>query len=190
VRVAPAVFFLFLLNVAAASPVQPARYDRDAWPHWSRNAVDCMNTRHAVLHEESVIAPTMSGCNVETGSWVDPFSGERLSDPRTIDIDHLVPLAEAHRSGGHAWDRPRRQAYANDRTNPDHLVAVHRSLNRSKGDKDPADWMPPANRCWYLRAWIGVKARWELEMDDVEAAAVGRGLLNCALVSTQARTPQ
>ncbi|WP_217370374.1 GmrSD restriction endonuclease domain-containing protein [Nonomuraea antri] len=71
--------------------------------------------------------------------------GERL------DVDHLVPLAEAWDSGASAWDAARRERYANHLQHPEHLVAVTARSNRQKADKDPASWLPiKAVRCRYV----------------------------------------
>ena len=98
-----------------------------------------------------------------------------------LDVDHLVPLAEAWRSGAHAWDDARRRAFANDLDEPDALVAVTATSNRQKGDKDPAGWLPPRREqwCWYASAWIRVKAKWDLTADPDEAAALRQVLASC-----------
>ncbi len=157
---------LALTAIALAVGQDPPRYDRDAWPHWSDADRDCMNTRHEVLTEESLIdvATNRNGCAVLSGEWLDPFSGDSFSNPRDLDVDHIVPLAYAFQAGGWAWSREERRAYANDMTNPSHLVAVSASLNRQKGAKGPAEWMPPneAALCWYAEAWLQILARYEL----------------------------
>ncbi len=103
------------------------------------------------------------------------------SDPGALDIDHMVPLKEAHRSGAHAWTAERREAYANDLGHPQALIAVKSGANRSKGDKDPANWMPPNRSYWcqYLGDWIAIKTRWELSVDQAEADALKKGLAVC-----------
>ena len=85
---------------------------------------------------------------VASGQWVAPFTGAVVTDPSKLDIDHLVPLAYAYRSGGHAWDSDRKRAHANDLSNPAHFVAVTASANRSKGARGPEDWRPPDEAYW------------------------------------------
>jgi hypothetical protein len=60
-----------------------------------------------------------------------------------VDIDHVVPLADAWRSGANTWTTGRRQAFANDLTHPQ-LIAVTDNVNQSKGDQDPSTWQPSA----------------------------------------------
>jgi hypothetical protein len=115
-----------------------------------------------------------TACRVPSGEWYDPFTGRTFTDPSDLDIDHFVPLAEVHRSGGINWSPERRRDYANDLSHPGTLIAVSASGNRSKGDRDPADWIPPNEdfHCEYVTAWVLVKGYWGLTMDDRERTAV------------------
>lgn len=159
-------------------------YDRDGWPHWSDADGDCQDTRQEVLIAESEVPVRFRSkrrCKVASGRWRCPYTGRVITDPRQLDVDHMVPLHEAHRSGGHAWDRRRRERYANELDDPAHLVAVAKGANRAKGDKAPDAWMPehPAHRCQYLRQWVEVKERWSLHQRDDERRFIERGLARC-----------
>ena len=177
--------------------VEPERrrgYDRSDWPHWLDQDGNCLNAREEVLKRQSLRKVRLSadGCAIVSGLWRDPYTGEEFSDPDQLDVDHLVPLEEAHNSGGHAWDRERRAAFANDLDDPRTLIAVSREANRAKGSKGPEQWLPPQTsyRCHYVADWIAVKARWELSMDESERAAVGNILNACAAeVTASARRP-
>jgi len=149
-------------------------YDRSAWPHWIDADGDCQNTRHELLIAESKEAVSFKErrpCKVKRGLWRDAYTGELIANPDKLDVDHLVPLAEAHRSGGFAWPESKRRAFANDMSG---LVLTRRTLNQSKGDKDPTHWMPPKPelRCEYARRWVAIKQRWGLERDALEDAAL------------------
>ena len=85
---------------------------------------------------------------VAYGEWLAPSIGSAFLDPVKLDIDHLAPLENAHRSGGYSWDSDRKRAYANNLSNPGHLVAVTASTNRSKGARRPEDWLPPDEGYW------------------------------------------
>lgn len=147
-------------------------FDRADYPHWSDADGDCRDTRTEVLVQESLDPPTLSadGCEVLAGRWYDPYTDRSFTDPRLLDVDHRVPLGEAHRSGAAAWDRARRQAFSNDLSHPDTLIAVDRSANRSKADGDPLSWLPPAwgYRCAYVERWRETKRRWDLAEDRLE----------------------
>ncbi len=86
----------------------------------------------------------------------------------------MVPLAEARDSGVHDGTPERREAYANDLGSDRSLVAVTARTNRSKADRDPAQWMPPAEHatCTYLVDWTATGLRWALTMDDAEKTAL------------------
>ncbi len=165
---------------ADANNARSSRYHRADWlPRWADADGDCQSTRHEVLIAESRVPVTLSAsrCQVQRGEWLDPYTGRLYTNPRELDIDHLVPLAEAHRSGGAAWSQRRKRAFANDLRFDATLVAVSRSENRSKGARDPARWVPrnnPRAICAYLRDWVQVKARWALEMDAAERQAIAR----------------
>ena len=160
-----------LLNELDVQPESDADYDRDDWPHWSDLDGDGCNTRCEVLAAEQL----------PDGSWYSVFDGRSTTVAREFDIDHLVPLAEAHESGGWEWDRSTRQRFANDETYAHSLIAVSASSNRSKGKRDPGEWLPPDadSHCFYADAWVRVKHRWSLSVDVNELIALGRILTDC-----------
>jgi hypothetical protein len=187
---AAAAYFNPTSDAQRRVPVPPApvaapavAYDRGLYKHWTDVDRDCQDTRQEVLIAESVRPVTLDArrCKVVSGEWHDPYTGRVFTNPADLDIDHMVPLAEAHASGGDAWPTDRRQAYANDLSDPNTLVAVSASANRSKGDKDPAKWMPAnvAFRCTYVRVWAEVKLRWSMGMDAAERQAVAGMLHDC-----------
>jgi len=158
-------------------------YNRDLYGGWIDADGDCQDTRQEVLIAESVtqVQLNSAGCRVVSGEWHDPFTGQTFTNPNDLDIDHFVPLAEVHRSGGSNWGSQVRREYANDLSYPGTLIAVSASANRSKGDRDPADWLPPNEdfRCDYVTAWVLVKGYWGLSMDERERIAVYSVLGEC-----------
>ena len=184
------VLLLALIAAGCGSPTAPSpasripAYDRDDWPHWIDADRDCQDARQEVLIEESlepVVFVDAARCRVASGLWRDPYSGQLYRDPGALDIDHLVPLADAHASGGWQWLRDRKRDYANDLTDADHLVAVVAALNRQKGAQTPATWKPPDRMawCWYARAWIAVKSRWMLSIANDERTALAEMQVGC-----------
>lgn len=154
-------------------------YDRSKFKLWDDVDHDCQNTRAEVLITESLRATTGS-CTIDGGKWFSFYDRRRFFHAGNLDIDHMVPLAEAWDSGARNWNAGRREAYANDLTDPRPLVAVSASSNRSKGDRDPAEWLPTYGKCRYLMAWTVTKLRWRLSVDRPEKRAMIRLSKHCA----------
>src|SRR5204863_7684906 len=121
-------------------------------------------------------------CAVVAGEWLSSYDGRTTEDPAALDINHVVALAEAWRSGAAAWDDGRRRAFANDLDQPGELVAVTAAANRSKGDHDLASWRPPnrASWCEFGIGWVRTKLKWGLTADRPEVRAPDDMLRDCS----------
>jgi hypothetical protein len=145
-------------------------YNRKDWPHWIDSDYDCQNTRQELLIATSTSSVTFTkqkGCTVKAGQWYGVYTGQTFTLASDVDIDHVVPLAHAHRSGGYAWTRNQRRAFAND---PLNLLAVDDSTNQAKSDKAPHEWMPPRKDYWceYVDRWQRVKEKYGLSYTVAE----------------------
>jgi hypothetical protein len=157
-------------------------YKRTLFRHWIDADRDGCDTRKEVLKDEAVIAPTQGpGCVLTGGEWYSPYDDTYFTNASALDIDHLVPLAEAWDSGASSWTAAERQAYANDLGDARDLIAVSARSNRSKADQDPTTWLPPAAgyRCAYVTDWVADKTRWGLSIDTAERAALEQDLAAC-----------
>lgn len=157
-------------------------YVRTAFKHWIDADKDGCNTRAEVLKQEAIIAPTQGDrCKLTGGAWWSYYDDSEVDGPSGLDIDHMVPLAEAWDSGAYDWTAQRRQDYANDLAWPRSLVAVSAKTNRSKADQDVTTWMPPAAdaRCQYMDDWVSVKVRWGLSVDPAEQTALTQLAASC-----------
>lgn len=165
------------LTVTAES--HHSSYNRDLFPHWITISGTC-NTREQVLKRDGTNVAVNGSCYPISGSWFSPYDAATWTNPADVDIDHMVPLAEAWSSGAWAWTTSKRETYANDLGGPE-LWAVTDNVNQSKGDKDPAEWQPPrtAFRCTYARAWIQVKWYYSLTVDNAEKSALNSMLATC-----------
>jgi len=169
------------------APDQLSGYERTLFNHWIDADKDKCDTRKEVLIQEAVIAPKLSsGCVFNGGKWISPYDGLATNDYATLDIDHMVPLSEAWRSGAWKWSPAQREAYANDLTDSRTLVAVTASLNRQKSDQDPSTWLPPVDKCTYVSNWIAIKVRYSLTVDTVEANALTTLVASCNITSITA----
>ena len=168
-------------------------YVREAFgSDWSDTDGNGCNQRDDVLLRDAVPGSTTVGSqgacdhDVLAGTWHDPYTGRTLvfadlkdpSQAEAIQIDHVVPLAEAWVSGASGWTSDRRKLFANDLHE---LLAVDGPTNMSKGDGDPAAWRPRQGyQCAYARRWIAVKTTWHLTVDPTEVTALRDMLGNCS----------
>ena len=149
-------------------------YARSKFGDWIDADGDGLDTRAEVLIDESKTRVTISSRTVRTGRWVSLYDNLTWTDASDVDIDHVVALNEAWKSGAYLWSSARRIAYANDLGVSWALRAVTDNVNMSKGDRDPSSWLPPyrAAICTYLAGWVAVKLRWKLSVDAAEKSSI------------------
>ncbi|WP_424183465.1 HNH endonuclease family protein [Actinokineospora sp. G85] len=154
-------------------------YDREKFPHWSTVSGSC-NTREEVLKRDGDGVETGSDCAATSGSWYSPYDGDTWTASGDVDIDHMVPLAVAWRSGAADWTEAEREAFANDLAGPQ-LWAVTDNVNQSKSDQTPDEWKPPLESSWctYASAYVQVKADYDLTVDEAEKGALSDMLATC-----------
>jgi hypothetical protein len=182
-----ALLYGALPPVASASTLQlvvaedkTAGYNRSLFKHWIDADKDGCNTRAEVLIEEAIVKPKIGPkCKLTGGKWLSAYDGKTITNASQLDVDHLVPLAEAWRSGAWKWSAAERQAYANDLENSEALIAVTLTTNRGKGDKDPASWMPKENYCSYLKNWVAIKTKYLLTVDSKENSFIQGNWVVC-----------
>ncbi|GLZ42383.1 HNH endonuclease family protein [Actinokineospora sp. NBRC 105648] len=158
-----------------------AHYNRKDWGDWDYDPKSKCNTREQVLIRdgdgETVDAQCRATCPKAT-CWTSRYDDVTTKDPADLQIDHIVPIAEANRSGARDWTAEQRAAYYNDTTN---LVAVSGRSNQQKSDGDPAKWRPVRTYwCDYATAYVAVKTKYKLTVDDAELAELTRMLGSCA----------
>lgn len=168
-----------LASLEVAPDLTTGGYKRDLFPHWEIRDGAC-DTREIVLREQGTDVARDAQCRAIAGRWVSPYDGVVITDAGKVDIDHVVPLAEAWRSGAAKWSPQRRTGFANDLTG-DQLVAATAASNRAKGDQDPAHWRPARRDYWctYATNWVSVKSRYRLTADQAEHAALAEMLATC-----------
>ena len=167
-----------------------AGYSREEFPHWSDAQEfgwklpgrtpdpESCDARDAALIRDGREERVDAYCDVASGSWFDPYGGQTYTDPEDIDIDHIVPLANAWRSGASSWNTAKRESFANVSRD---LLSVDDALNQSKGDKGPEAWKPPRKAYWcvYAKRWIGIKHYWDLSVTGAERSALKQMLDRC-----------
>jgi Protein of unknown function (DUF1524) len=175
-------------QLTVAAPRSMTGYSRDRFPTWLQLSGGC-NVRDAVLKRDGTGVRTDASCRIIAGSWFSPYDEKTVTDADQVDIDHVVPLAEAWRSGASAWTDDRRSEFANDLVRPE-LLTVSRTINRAKGDQDPSRWRPPNQGYWcsYAGRWIAVKHHWALTATEGEKTALREMLGRCPAPSGSSQT--
>ncbi|MFD9474873.1 HNH endonuclease family protein [Streptomyces goshikiensis] len=181
------------IDMIPVAPEHREGYKRDLYKHWNKGlaASDGCDTRKEVILAEAVVAPQITaGCKLTGGSWRSAYDALIVTDAARLDVDHFVPLAEVFDSERTPWTAARREAYANDQASPDTLIAVSAASNRSKSDKDPAEWLPSdgSYHCTYAATWVGTKLRWGLAADEAERQAL-LGIAEGCLATTVVYEP-
>jgi hypothetical protein len=174
------VNYLFLLLFLISCAHEPfKKYSRHDWTHWSDGNHDCLNTRGEILKARSLVRPILNkkGCKVISGKWNDYYYPEVHTIAKKVDIDHLVPLKNAHLSGAARWDRAKKETFAND---PENLVITNLSYNRKKGAKGIDAWLPSKKEyaCKYIVDWINIKKKYQLAMLEAELNTVRKSECN------------
>jgi hypothetical protein len=177
-----------------ALPVRPSApmdgYSRDQFgPPWTDNNDDELghnhcDTRDDILARDLTDVVRDGPCVVIWGVLHDPYTGRVIvfhRSPATstrIQIDHIVPLADAWRTGAQQLTAEQRTNLAND---PRNLLAVEGHANTAKSDKDASQWLPPNAdfRCAYVAKQIAVKATYQLWVTPEERDAMRKVLSNC-----------
>ena len=168
----------------SAVPATLPDYDRQDWKHWTDADGDCQDARNEVLVAESKTAVdyrTDRQCRVSAGEWLAPYTNTVVNDPGKLDVDHMVPLGNAHSSGAWSWSVEQRELYANYLDDPQHLIAVTASANRSKGARGPDQWKPEERPYWcqYAVDWITIKDTWGLTVTQPEYDALVEMVNTC-----------
>jgi uncharacterized protein DUF1524/excalibur calcium-binding domain-containing protein len=175
-------------DLTVASPGSMAGYSRDEFPHWASDAASfgwkepdvACDVRDTALIRDGKGVRIDEECSITAGTWLDPYTGKTLTDSSEVDIDHVIPLANAWRSGASstAWSMADREEYAND---PEVLLSADDAANQTKGDKGPEAWKPPNRDYWceYSRRWVWIKSDWQLTVNLSERSALRQMLGTC-----------
>ncbi|MFD0353625.1 HNH endonuclease family protein [Streptomyces sp. NPDC127110] len=176
-QAAVAVDELQLLTVEAPHPM--TGYSRAKFPHWVSQFGKC-DTREVVLARDGEAVVQNEECQAVSGTWRSLYDNTAFTASGQLDIDHMVPLANAWRHGADQWTTAKRKQFANDLEHSQ-LIAVSAASNRSKGDQSPEFWVPPSSAYWctYGRAWTHVKAIYGLSVTEGEKAALVNMLNTC-----------
>jgi hypothetical protein len=161
-------------------------YDRSSFGGWADLDNDSCYTRDEILMRDlqSVTFDPEEKCQVQSGTFIDPYSGTRIDflqgrgTSNLVQIDHVVAVSDAWQKGAFKWGSATKISFYND---PLNLLAVQGRLNSQKGDGDAATWLPPLKsyRCNYVARQIAVKAKYSIWVTTAEKAAMKAILAKC-----------
>lgn len=156
-----------------------SKYSRTDYRHWITQNGSC-DTRDIVLRNAGFASdPRTCSARGKPGfTYTEPYSQKKVSNPRSLDIDHTIPLEYVNQHGGASWDPKRKEAFANDLSQ---LVAVDASANRQKGSKGPGDWMPEnkGDHCRYATIWVDTADKYGVSITQHDKDALRTALRTC-----------
>jgi hypothetical protein len=139
-----------------------------------------LSLRYYVIELDSSGAHIPAGTSESymTGTLHDEYTATSIAlkhgpDTTAIQVDHIVALGDAWKTGACLWPSSKRESFAIDVAE---LRAVDTHDNEVKSDKDAAQWLPPANRTWYVETQINIKAKYGLGVTAAERRAMIRVL--------------
>ncbi|MGH3313719.1 MAG: HNH endonuclease family protein [Streptomyces sp.] len=155
-------------------------YNRDKFEHWASNNRWPM-TREVVLQRDGKDIALDAPAQAASTRWHSPYDDQILDAASEVHVDHVVPLANAWRSGADEWSSSQRHKFAND-LSTSQLIAVSVVANREKGDQSPDRWTPPNAdyQCMYGRAWTHVKFSYGLSVTEKEKTALESLVNTCS----------
>lgn len=175
-------YILLIILLVSSLLAEIPKYQRKYFRHWIDKDRDGQNTRVEVLIDENIdkVYPlefkTFDSLKVISGMWFCKYTGKWITDPRFLDLDHVVPLKNAWISGAYKWSPTKRKLFANYLLNDDHLIMVTASSNRQKGAKSPDQWLPtnPYYHVQYCKTWLKIKIDWNLTVTEAELLVLKR----------------
>lgn len=151
---------------------------------WGR--ISGCDTRNYILKRDltQITWRESPACTVDTGLLKDRYTGKTIhfvrgvSTSLAVQIDHVVSLGDAWRTGGQKLSANLRYNLFND---PLNLLAVDGPSNSRKQDSNAASWLPPnkSYRCAYVARQIAVKIKYKLWVVAAEKSAMQRILATC-----------
>lgn len=151
----------------------------NGWP-----TIEGCSLRQRIIKREFGDTAVLDGCNVVSGEYDEPYTGEHLVFKERseissgIQIDHVVALSDAWQKGAQTKSPEVRYEIATD---PLNLLAVDASANGKKSDGDAATWLPSNKRfrCQYVARQVSVKYKYQLWVTEAEKEAILNVLINC-----------
>lgn len=150
-------------------------FENDEWARWS--GTPC-TTRDEVMSERGDdVESNDETCSAESGVWTNEYTGDEISEPNEVALDHIVPLEWASSHGGEDWEQDSKEEFANDH---DNLSITTAGVVEDKDSSGPSSWMPGTDDdCDYAITWVSVLDDYELGIADSDREALESTLADC-----------
>ncbi|MFG2437907.1 DUF1524 domain-containing protein [Streptomyces sp. NPDC048508] len=169
-----------LAGLTVAAPHSMDGYARDKFDIWASQPDGCTTRQDVLARDGHNVQDHANSCQPSSGSWYSAYDDKTVTVVADATIDHMVPLAEAWRSGADTWTAKQRKAFGNDLKDPQLLIASE-SSNSSKSDSGPADWKPTNHAFWctYGKDYTHIKAVFKLTTTNDEKTALSSMIDTC-----------
>lgn len=169
-----------LASLTVGTPHSMDGYSRDAFDIWAKQPDGCTTRQDVLARDGDDVQEGGNGCQPSSGSWYSAYDDTTVTAVAQATIDHVVPLADAWRTGADEWTPDQRKAFGNDLTDAQ-LIIASESSNSSKSDKDPSEWKPTNKAYWctYGEQYVSVKYTFKLFVTSAEKGALGDLLDAC-----------
>lgn len=166
------------LNTLQVKDADKSSYSSADYAHWMTQHGTC-DTRDVVLGKYgfSNDAKTCTAQQKDGFSYTDPYTNKKVSDPDELTIDYIIPLKYANAHNGAAWDKGRKQQFANDMKN---LVATSTKNSTTRASRSPSTWMPDKTyTCAYATSWIDVASSYGISITSSDKSSLKTAISSC-----------
>ena len=154
------------------------------------------NTRIEVLKLQADDYKLNHNGRVASGTWKIAYTGETLSFDskediaKNLQIDHIIPVAYAHRHGAASWDQDKKEEFYNDfgEDAPEswgenktidypkvgNLIVSDAKSNIAKSDAGPSKWMPanPDYVLTYCEKWVKIAQTYGISLSQADVDTI------------------
>ncbi|MCP4449508.1 MAG: hypothetical protein GY811_29860 [Myxococcales bacterium] len=120
----------------------PGKHVQRPWRARQDKDNDCQDTVEELLIERSetpVRFETDKKCKVATGRWTCEYTGTVMTNRKDLVVEYVVPLDEAHATGGDWRDKGWRELFSNNTKN---MVIVSKAWSTGRNSKVNQEWIP------------------------------------------------
>ncbi len=162
---------------------------------WSVGAplskTSCWSSKDEVLYSQSAkgsvklvdkdrkeVKNKATACSIKSGTWVDPYTGNKIKDKEDATVDFIIPIDVVNSSGGSDWTSEKKREYSNDTSA---LLVMSKKTQKEKGSKTIKDFSPKGKveKCTLAKNYISVASKYSLNIDKKDKEALDKIITSC-----------